>query len=1429
MKKLLATFLSVLTLISLLSVMSLAGNVPFEEDYVSGNEIVLASFNGVQPFLKKLNNVEALEDACYWITDYAEAYNIKYVSFNGRMSSGSTDTYYSVVTVGKKTQDDLYKLNDTDKPWLKEFNALKSTGSILTDMEIPYGVSIGRDDYYSHGFDRRNHILNQFTSEDFTGGSPNIEVASYDSNTFAVFVEEGDQTYIIYQLEAFPRLAVMNWFKQMNEANLDKRAFVFTTSFLDKDGEMYTQYDASKYTYGTAPGGERGNSTMNTNMVWSGNPFDGTSIWNYALSQYDNIVMVMSANATVGKEIKTKTLTNVNGYETVAVVANLISGYGDNGGAYPVLIKFSEEEKTLDLRYAVPYDNMVGSYVEESQVTIKFKKLADLPDPDPVTLLPKAPAQVNGDNSAYINGYEGNVFKPNANMTKAEACAIFARLLAGSQDIPQGYTTKFTDVTADKWYYDEIAYLDAMGYFFTTEGDKYYPDNKITRAEFVELAYFASELAATENIKFTDVPEDHKYYDAIMAGAAAGLVNGYADKTFKPDATITRAEVVTVINRLLSLLATDETVSKDHLETIFTDIEGHWAEYQILIASNNDVHGEAFYKIDPSIFTETATSISFENKHIRVKLSKKNGKVEEVIYLPTGEDVFATSATPWFSYATSASGAILDPTKLELVDGRLKFTYKGGTVAYYIVEAFDNFFTVQLDSNLPKSLQGATFGYIDFDYTASETPGTFRASNVNMDTRVLHKATPGGYTSLVGGSTRTDLGVDTMGAKMAIAFSLMEEHREILKEVVLAIDPEKGITSTHGGPFTYDEECADLFEDYVIISSGLNLDTAVEIAETAHKYSFNQIDMHQGSIFTQGDFNFRSARTAEETENGTFVTAATFKERIADPMHEAGVQIGLHTYSSLVASSATSILSNPKWQQQLQYAETYTLRGDMSKFRTNIKTVEDASGFVGRGLPYSGEPMTSYVLIDEEIIYVSKGTTSGFINIRRGQFGTEAAKHEDGAEIRHLQGYYGMFQPQSGSELFWHIADNTAKAFNEGGFDNIYLDGLESFTRFNDTNVNYYYYAEFYRRVVSQCIKDPLIEDSAGTTVAWAARGRGGATDSATKGIKAHTTGQVNSAKGFAQRYYTATLGWFNFCPDAGQEYKNTIWKSMFRDDLDHMGSLAIAYNYSNVDNNFALSTYQANTSRQPDNVLYYSVYSKLRKGNYFSDEVKEQIKNGKYEYRVFEQADGTWAFREMQYVYNRVYDMFDKNYITGEATNPFPAQTPFVRIEQRYSTLGENEILVMELDETKEVSQLKGNNKSITQVDLSNHMALKVKVYGNGSETGGVMISITSPTASEKGRTDYYIPTSHTGWREFILIDADNADHPGANFSNLNYAWNIYETYRANPSRSQINAVSIGVAGDVAGVKIDDIKAYMAVDAPAKNPSVKIGSTTIT
>jgi hypothetical protein len=131
------------------------------------------------------------------------------------------------------------------------------------------------------------------------------------------------------------------------------------------------------------------------------------------------------------------------------------------------------------------------------------------------------------------------------------------------------------------------------------------------------------------------------------------------------------------------------------------------------------------------------------------------------------------------------------------------------------------------------------------------------------------------------------------------------------------------------------------------------------------------------------------------------------------------MQTGVFNQDLLIPYSEIQILSDSVWQQQLAFnTKTYTLSGNLSKFGENIKTQENASGFVvGENIsPYS--IYSSYVLIDEEIILVEKGTSSGFINVKRGQLGTQATNHDDGAVIKQLLGWNKGFLPMVDSELY---------------------------------------------------------------------------------------------------------------------------------------------------------------------------------------------------------------------------------------------------------------------------------------------------------------------------------------------------------------------------------------------------------------------------
>ena len=200
---------------------------------------------------------------------------------------------------------------------------------------------------------------------------------------------------------------------------------------------------------------------------------------------------------------------------------------------------------------------------------------------------PTFPAAFPGE---YIKGYDNGdgtfSFKPAGNITIAEASTILVRLMTTEDNIKGQYKTdkaKDTD-----WFYDNIAYLDNFGSYDTF--DNFDGNRQITRGEFVKLVTLYRKLTnKTDEIKFTDVSADHKYYEAIKAGTMAKLVNGYdnGDGTFsfKPDAPITRAEVVTVINRVFDMADLAPIQYKNKIPN-FTDVEEtHWAAYQIIAAA----------------------------------------------------------------------------------------------------------------------------------------------------------------------------------------------------------------------------------------------------------------------------------------------------------------------------------------------------------------------------------------------------------------------------------------------------------------------------------------------------------------------------------------------------------------------------------------------------------------------------------------------------------------------------------------------------------------------------------------------------------------------------------------------------------------------------------------------------------------------------
>lgn len=155
------------------------------------------------------------------------------------------------------------------------------------------------------------------------------------------------------------------------------------------------------------------------------------------------------------------------------------------------------------------------------------------------------------DHIAYIAGMpDGNVYPMN-NITRAEVAMIFYRLL--NDDVRNLYKTKdnsFTDVDPDAWYATAVSTLARMG-ILRGKGDNVFdPDAKITRAEFAVIAARFDQLE-TGTVSFPDVASDHWAYKEIVSAATKGWVKGYDNGNFGPSDNITRAEVMTLVNRML--------------------------------------------------------------------------------------------------------------------------------------------------------------------------------------------------------------------------------------------------------------------------------------------------------------------------------------------------------------------------------------------------------------------------------------------------------------------------------------------------------------------------------------------------------------------------------------------------------------------------------------------------------------------------------------------------------------------------------------------------------------------------------------------------------------------------------------------------------------------------------------------------------------
>ena len=220
--------------------------------------------------------------------------------------------------------------------------------------------------------------------------------------------------------------------------------------------------------------------------------------------------------------------------------------------------------------------------VSGSRVTMNGKAYS------PVTFVNRKAAELNRtDHFAFLVGYTDGTFGPERNMTRAEVTTMFARLLTEQIEADKTYSSTFNDVPKGYWAANYIGYMQQFGIITGYSDGSFRPDAPVTRAEFAAIASRFEKL--TEGSKsFTDVPDTYWAARYINFAATRGWVTGYSDGTFKPENTITRAEVAAVTCRLLERSA-DQNYIRSHFNELrtFSDMtESHWAYWYAMEAAN---------------------------------------------------------------------------------------------------------------------------------------------------------------------------------------------------------------------------------------------------------------------------------------------------------------------------------------------------------------------------------------------------------------------------------------------------------------------------------------------------------------------------------------------------------------------------------------------------------------------------------------------------------------------------------------------------------------------------------------------------------------------------------------------------------------------------------------------------------------------------
>lgn len=675
-----------------------------------------------------------------------------------------------------------------------------------------------------------------------------------------------------------------------------------------------------------------------------------------------------------------------------------------------------------------------------------------------------------------------------------------------------------------------------------------------------------------------------------------------------------------------------------------------------------------------------------------------------------------------------------------------------------------------------------------------------------------------------------------VGGCAALIGTPWKKMRGAAKSALSDADPSDALISPYGGPWC--DEAPGSHDDYMIECAPVDFSNG-EWIEAMREKNISTLDFHQGIDYRHGDYVFDKTKFPDG--------AADFRRLVSGRLHENGMKAGLHTYCGMVDMSSRYV--TPKPHPDLYAVGEYTLSRDIGEEDEIIPLIESAEDIPLVQTPFASVHART-LMIGDELIDFSGRSGNNVTGCARGALGTAASSHKKGEKIKHLRNMYNMFQSTPGSKLFFELADNMAQAYNDGGFDTMYFDGLEcvgACCSGEKAGLGWYYEAVFVQRVLNSIIKPALVEYSLLHSAVWNARSRAGAWDAATSGFKTFISRHISqNQSGGMRRMLPCTLGWWEIYPPVREGAKrrpNWNYKAEYDDDIDYLGVKSIAtgsgLSYLSVGESMRsgkvsgekLSYLEGGPGTYPRYHRLFSRlagYSRIRQTHDFSPELKEKLADPKAEF-VLSASGGRIGFTRQKRLFARPYSLSDGEN-TVYADNPFGAQAPKIRIiAQCAADISKPGRRIAAFDIDRPLKDQESVIGFPDGLDLSGSEALGLWVIGDSSgEYINIRLEGLPPHAPGYG--DHVIKLDFTGRRFVMLCECDNGDFTDAVYRpESGYSENLYRQYREGIDYSGIGTLRVMTSGDPAKVFIGDISAYPVDDSPVSGVSVEAGGRKVT